>query len=150
MAMRGVLFGLLFATNACYTYSHVETAATETTAIARVELTEAGSIALTQALGESVQIVEGPVLDNSGGTLQIDVHSLRRRGETLMKEWPSDHVSIPASNIRDVSLRTIDRKRSTFAVIGGTVAAVVIVALVAKGTSIFTGGNGKVIMGNVR
>ncbi len=148
--MRPALFAIVLLSSGCYTYQHVDTAAAPATAVARVELTDQGSVALTQSLGESVTYVEGPVTQNAGSLLEISVTSLRRRGSNLMFGWPGDRISIPSSNIRDVSLRTMNRGRTTAAVIGGTVAAIATLVVVAKSTSIFGGGDGKVIRPNIR
>ncbi len=148
--MQRVLFAFLFASTGCYSYNHIETAATTAPGVVRVELTDEGTVAMTPALGTSVQQLEGPVLASSGGSLQLDVRLLRRRGESLMKEWPGDHITIPASSIRAVELKTMDRRKTTAALVGGTAAAIVTVLVVAKTTNIFTGTPGKVIVGNVR
>ena len=148
--MRRVLFALMFASTGCYTYSRIETAASTVPDVVRVELTDAGTVAMTPALGESVTLLEGPLVSNSSGSLELDVRLLRRRGESLMREWPGDHITIPTGNIRTLEIKTMDRRKTTTAVIAGGAIAVVTFFIVAKATSIFTGDNGKVIIGNVR
>jgi hypothetical protein len=148
--MRPVLFALLCLSTGCYSYTNVETAAPTAPAVVRVELTDEGTVAMTPALGASITTVEGPVLQNSTGVLQLDVRLLRRRGESLMKEWPSDPISIPSKNIRNISVRALDRRKTTIAVVGGTTATALAFILLAKTTSLFTGDDGKVIIGNVR
>ena len=148
--MRRVLFALMFASTGCYTYSHIETRATTAPDVVRVELTDEGTVAMAPALGESVQLLEGPVLGNAGGSLQLDVRLLRRRGETLMREWPGDHITIPATSIRSIEVKTMDHRKTTAAVFGGAAIAAVTFFIVAKATSIFTGNPGKEIVVNVR
>ncbi len=149
---RGV-FALAFAASlsACYTYVPVHSDAPAASAeVVRVELTDQGTVDLTQSLGASVQFVEGPVTQMSSTTLEMQVASLRRRGETLFKDWTGDKLTIPASNIRGVEVKTMDRRRTTAAVVGATATAVAIVIIAAKATNLFGGGPGKVIPSNIR
>jgi hypothetical protein len=148
--MRRVLFALMFASTGCFTYTHIETSAPAATDVVRVELTDAGTVAMTPALGASVQLLEGPVLANSVGALEMEVRLLRRRGEGLMTEWPGDHITIPAANIREVEAKTMDRRKTTAAVFGGTALAAVTLYVVSKAKSLFTGDPGKVIIVNIR
>ncbi|MEP7346240.1 MAG: hypothetical protein ABI877_13285 [Gemmatimonadaceae bacterium] len=148
--MRRVLFALMVVSTGCFSYTQVETAAPTATTVVRVELTDAGTVAMTPSLGESVQVLEGPVVANSGGALELDVRLLRRRGETLMKEWPGDHITIPAANIRDISVKSVDRRKTTAALIGGGVAVGLVFVIASNVSSLFGGGNGKIIPSNVR
>ena len=148
--MRRILFVLMFASTGCYTYSPVETGAKTVAEVVRVELTDEGTVAITPSMGTSVQVLEGPMLAKSESALQMDVRLVRRRGESLMKEWPSYHVTIPTTNIRSVEVKAIDARKTGVAVFGGAAIAAATILVLAKATSIFTGGGGKVIVGNVR
>ena len=118
--MRRVLCALMFASTGCYIYSPIQPAAAAVPEVVRVELTDGGTVAMTPALGESVTLLEGPLLGNSSGALELEVRLLRRRGETLMREWPGDHITIPAANIRTLEVKTLDHRKTTTAVIAGT------------------------------
>lgn len=149
--MRRLLSVLCLAPlTACYTYSHVETGAARSPEVIRVELSDQGTVDLTQAFGTGVQYLEGPVSQNSSSGLVMQVSSLKRRGETLFKEWTGDSFTLPAGSIRELSVKTMDRRRTTAAVVGASVTGLGIIFLVARATNIFSGGPGKNIPVNIR
>lgn len=136
--------------SACYTYVPVHSdAPAASSTVVRVELTDQGTVDVTPSLGGSVQWIEGPVAQMSTSGVELQVTSLRRRGESLFKDWTGDRLTIPAANIRGVEAKTMNRSRTTAAIITASTIGVAIIAVVANSTGLFTGGNGKVINTNI-
>ena len=137
----GVLALLTLAAGGCYRYGSVSPSEVRSPDIVRVELTDQGTVNVTQALGTNVQVVEGNVAQGSTSALALNVTSVRRRGETLYREWPpGDVVTFPTADLRSVSRRTPDRGRTAALIAGAGGAAIATIIVVAKSGGLFSGG----------
>ena len=145
-----VLALLTVVASGCYRYGSVSPSELSTPDIVRLELTDAGTVNVTQALGTSVEYVEGTVAQSGASGITLNVSAVRRRGETLYREWPGDPVTFPAADLRSVLRKTQDRGRTAAMVVGAGSLAIATVVIVAKSTGLFSGGSGNKPPPNVR
>ena len=148
--MRLGLLALLALSTGCYSYGRVESGELASQDIVRLELSDQGTVNATPALGTYVQFVEGEVVQAGSSGVALNVTSLRRRGETLYREWPGDRVQFPAADIRSVTRRTRDKGKTTAAVVGASSFAIATIVVVAKSTGLFSGSGGKTVITNGR
>lgn|GEM_PF-1343671 len=136
-----VAAGAVLLNTACYSYMPAIGGALVPGRDVRVELTSEGSAVMQAAVGPRIRLIEGRVQQAAaGGSTTMAVEQLTSLDGLTVPYAGRTALVIPATAIRRVDVRTLDRKRSWMAggVMGGVFLAAVITAL-AKARSRATG-----------
>ncbi len=132
--------GALLLNTACYSYMPAIGGALVPGRDVRVELTSEGSAVMQSAVGPRIRLIEGRVQQAAGGSTTMAVEQLTSLDGLTVPYAGRAALVIPATAIRRVDVRTLDRKRSWMAggVMGSVFLAAVVTAL-AKARSRATG-----------
>lgn len=124
----------------CYTSTPVVSSSLPVGRTVQLRVTDAGRAALSEAMGPSVDVVEGRLVshDSVQWTLAVTAVKLLRGGEQV---WSGERVRIPARDVALASEKTFSRTRT--AIVAG--AAVGVIVMVAKSglTGLLQGEEGK-------
>ena len=119
----------LLALAACYSHRPINGSLPASNTRITAELTDSGSLALSQTLGPAATDVEGIVASADQAGITLNVLRVQYRGGTSMT-WTREPVRFPASALRNIRERRLDRTRSWMA--GGLVTlGAVLIATVA-------------------
>jgi hypothetical protein len=116
---RGVALGLMLSLAACYTQRALGTIPAPATRIVAT-MTEAGAVAMTNAIGPGSTEVEGVVVSIDADNWTLEMLRVDHRGRNSVR-WNREQVTFPRDALTDVTERALDTKRSWLAV--GVIAA---------------------------
>jgi hypothetical protein len=126
---------------ACYRYVPIaNTSASLAGTQVRVELSDVGTVAVKPAIGEGVLQIEARVIDRGSDQVTLSVLGIRRRGDALFKQWTGDQLSLTTTDIRNLTTRHLDRRRSAMAGIGAFVTAALAAFVISKVSTSSSGG----------
>ena len=119
----------------CYEYAAAGPAALPSGADVRLVLTPSGATTLLPILGRGTTAVEGHVLSASDSGYRLAVTGTLKQSEDTggtptRTVWAREPVMIPRAAIGSVEQRSLNRRRTTFAIAVGTVAAALAVRLI--------------------
>jgi hypothetical protein len=122
-AVLGVSFAL--ATTGCYMQRPLETEPPPPATRVIVDLTDAGTVAMSNALGPGVLEVEGVVTSADANAWALNMlRADHRDGRSIM--WNREPVSFPRSTLVNPVVVVFDKKRSLLAAGGITIGAFVL------------------------
>ena len=116
---RGVALGLMLSLAACYTQRPLGGVPAPAVRIVAT-MTEAGAVAMTNAIGPGSTEVEGVVVSTDADRWTLEMLRVDHRGRSSVA-WNREHVTFPRDALTNVTERALDKKRSWLAV--GVVAA---------------------------
>ncbi len=120
--------GALLLNTACYSYMPAIGGALVPGRDVRVELTSEGSAVMQSAVGPRIRLIEGRVQQTAaGGSTTLAVEQLTSLDGLTVPYAGRAALVIPATAIRRVDMRTLDRKRSWMA--GGVMGTVFLAAV---------------------
>jgi len=138
----GSAFGLVAAVSMTGCYAFIPTTNTtlaETTPVT-VSLTQGGTAALQQVIGQNVNEVEGTVLRSAADSLVIAVeHTYTTTRQKFSSSGTT--VNLPRPYIREVKVRTFSKKRTVLFLAGSITGAAVLATSVNAGGG-FSSGDG--------
>ncbi len=133
------LVGGALLASGCYTYRDVSPSTSlANDTIVRVELTDAGTQHVTQAIGSQVLLVEGALQRNGNDGIALRVTSLRRRGENETR-WTGDLLQLNREDVRYMSERKLSKGRSVIAGSGFGALGIGLLYAIAKSTGLVSG-----------
>ena len=135
--------------SSCYAFIPTTNTALPAVTPVTVRLTDAGTLALVQVLGNAVTEVEGTVLRSSADSLVIAVENMYTSSRQKFSSSGTT-AAIPRPYINEVTVRTFSRKRTTLMVLGGIAAAAAAGATVSQGGGNAPGGTGGTINTSIR
>ena len=125
--------------NGCYAFIPTTSAALPELTPVTVHLTQTGTLALKESLGDGVNEVEGSVVRSSSDSLVIAVDKMYTMSRQSFASTGTN-TAIPRPYISDVKVRTFSRKRTVFTVLGILAAAIAAAAAVSAVSSGDPGG----------
>lgn len=139
-----LLLGLLMATTGCYRYSPAEPSGMPAGSHVRIALTSAGTSRLRPSIGDFAIEVEGAVTSANADTLTLALTAVRRRGEVQASLWQGESIQLLKSDVDELRLRELSRKRTTGALVAVGAVGVGLVIAIAKAVGILeSSGSGK-------
>jgi hypothetical protein len=129
---------------ACYRYSPSTGPALTPGTSVRISLAPTADGRLAAVLGEGTIGLEGRVLTASETGYEISMGATLKRpviGVSSRVVWAGETVSVPREAVTSVEIRSLDRKRTTRAMVLGTVGALVAVKLVVAAIGGGSGGD---------
>jgi hypothetical protein len=99
---------------ACYAQRPLGTIPAPATRIVAT-MTEAGAVAMTNAIGPGSTEVEGMVVSVEADNWTLEMLRVDHRGRNSVR-WNGEHVTFPRDAFADVAERALDKKRSWLAV----------------------------------
>lgn len=137
MTRRATALGLVLFAGGCYRYSAIGANDAAASSDVRLNLTEAGSLALVSTLGASTAAAEGRIVRVTDSAYVLAVSSTLKRTEdpTSMTRtvWAGESVSIPRTAVAGVEQRSLDRRRTAVAASVATVLGVLAAKLIVHG-----------------
>ena len=124
---RGVALGLMVSLAACYTQHPLGTDPAPAMRIVAT-MTEAGAVAMSNAIGPGSTEVEGLLVSADADTWTLEMLRVDHRGRNTAS-WNREHVTFPRDALTDVTERTLDKKRTWLAAGSFAAGAVLIGAL---------------------
>ena len=122
LLLHVLLPALLLSAAGCYRSVPIEGAAPAPRARVELRLTDRGALELGPRIGNTVERVEGTVVEASDSTVVLELSSATdRRGIT--QSWSGETVVFPRDYIARVSERRLSRKRSWLLAAGIVAAA---------------------------
>jgi hypothetical protein len=112
----------------CYTYAPVQSAAVQSGATVRAHVSEVASARIAPLLGSAdARTLDGVVIDNTVGTIVIEVPTVVQNGINGSLQSLSQRVSIFSGDLVQLETRRLDRSRTGLVVaaavfIGGSAA----------------------------
>jgi len=137
MTRRATALALALFAGGCYRYSAIEPNDATASSEVRLNLTDAGSLALVSTLGTSTAAAEGRIVRVTDSAYVIAMSSTLKRTEdptSLARTmWAGESVSIPRSAVAGVEQRSLDRRRTAVAASVATVLGVLAAKLIVHG-----------------
>jgi len=112
---------------ACYRYQPVDSSAGAIGQEVNIELSDRGTVSMSQALGPSVTVVEGTLRSADSAAVTVSLSKVFRRGDREPTDYIGETVTFQPGDIRAVSVRQLSRSR-TVLFAGGTAAIAVAAA----------------------
>ena len=104
----------------CHSYVPVDAAAVAPSRVVRLDLTDAGSVALGPGVGRYAVSVDGRISQHDDSALVVAVSQVTRRSGAE-EAWNGESVRVPRSGVSSVTIETLSRSR-TYLVVGGLAA----------------------------
>jgi hypothetical protein len=141
--MRFGLIGVVLVT-ACYRYAPATSPTLTPGTTVRIALAPDAEGQLKAVLGENTIGVEGRVVSATETAYGLAMAATRKRpviGTSSRVVWAGETVTIPRDAVGNVEIRMLDRKRTTRALVLGTVGAIVAVKLLVVAIGGSSGGD---------
>jgi len=120
--MRPLLSILLaLPVGACYRYQPIDSPARAIGQEVNIELSDRGTVSVSQALGPSVAAVEGTLRSADSAAVTVSLSKVFRRGDREPTDYIGETVALQPGDMRAVSVRQLSRSR-TVLFAGGTAA----------------------------
>ena len=108
---RGVALGLMVSLTACYTQRPLAETIPAPAMRIVATMTEAGVVAMRDAIGPGSTEVEGVVVSADANGWTLEMLRVDHRGNNSVR-WNREHVTFPRDALTNVTERTLDQKRS--------------------------------------
>ena len=120
-----LLILLTCATSACYTREPLQTLPPPVGVHVVAQLTDSGTVAMGNAIGNGALEVEGIVTSATESSWSLAMLRVQQRGERTI-EWNHEPVTFPSTYLARPVVVTLDKKKSWLAAGGITVGALVL------------------------
>jgi hypothetical protein len=120
--MRRLLLVLFAVTvGGCYRYRPIDSPAGAIGREVSIELSDRGTVSVSQALGSGVAAVEGTLRSADTSAVTVSLSKVFRRGDRDPTDYVGETVTLVAGDMRAVSVRELSRSRTALFA-GGTAA----------------------------
>ena len=120
-----IAIGTAALTVACHSYVPIGAADVTPSREVRLDLTDAGSVAVGPAVGPSAVAIDGRVTQSDDSVLVVTVSRLTRRSGAE-ETWSGEAVRVPRAGVSAVTVEQLSRGR-TGLMVGGLVALGVVI-----------------------
>jgi hypothetical protein len=134
MRLRSVLLGAALAASGCYTYKPMEIERASPGETLRVRLTQAQADLIPDIPLAEGRLLDGTLVARSGSSMMVETTvgvNDASRGMRALKQ----RISVPLSEVQEVSLKRLDRGKTTLLSVAAGAVVVAVIVLENQGGS---------------
>jgi len=96
---------------ACYRYDHVSASQVAPQRLVQLALTDSGAVVLAARIGPQVELLDGRLLADTGGTMTLAVTQTRQRSGNE-QDWKGEELVVPHALVSSVGERHFSLSRT--------------------------------------